>query len=338
MCRESRDDGIVDPIFDVRNAESSDGDSAYEEGDINSMTTSLSSSVLTYVYENGRRYHQLREGNYIFPNDEKEQDRLDMLHHIYSLAQGGRLHIAPISNPQRALDMGTGTGIWALDFADEYPETEVMGVDVTPIQPQWAAPNCRFIIDDLEEDWDYSPSQRFDYIHQRSMAGSIGNWPRLYQQALQNLNPNGWIEIQEFDVWFYSQVSGGLPEDSSIMKWQKLIDQGSKKLGRPLNYASQFAKNLEDAGFEDVRTEVVKTPIGTWPKDPKLRELGAFLQVQMNEALEAVTLGYFTRVLGWSDLETQVMLAHVKKEFNDRSKLLYTFCRYVVGHKPGQSS
>lgn len=124
--------------------------------------------------------------------------------------------------------------------------------------PGRIAPNCRFVIDDLEEDWDYPENQTFDYIHQRSMSGSVSNWPRLYQQALQNLKPNGWIEIQEFDVWFYSQVPGGLPEDSYIMKWQKLIDQGSQGLGRRLNYASEFAKHLEDAGFVDVQSQVVK--------------------------------------------------------------------------------
>ncbi len=52
------------------------------------------------------------------PNDEQEQDRLDMLHHIYLLVQGGRLHTAPIVSPQLVLDIGTGTGIWALDFAE----------------------------------------------------------------------------------------------------------------------------------------------------------------------------------------------------------------------------
>jgi hypothetical protein len=58
----------------------------------------------------------------------------------------------------------------------------------------------------------------------------------------------------------------------------------------------------------------------------------------MNEALEAVTLGYFTRVLGWSDIETQIMLAYVRKEFNDKSKLLYTFCRFTIGQRPGQET
>jgi len=28
----------------------------------------------------------------------------------------GRLHLAPLREPKNALDIGTGTGIWAIDF------------------------------------------------------------------------------------------------------------------------------------------------------------------------------------------------------------------------------
>lgn len=53
------------------------------------------------------------------PNDEQEQDRMDMVHHIFSLLLGGKLYLAPIGdNVQRVLDLGTGTGIWAMDFAE----------------------------------------------------------------------------------------------------------------------------------------------------------------------------------------------------------------------------
>ena len=44
--------------------------------------------------------------------------RLDMMHHIYLLLLQGRLHRAPLEDPQRVLDIGTGTGIWAIDFAE----------------------------------------------------------------------------------------------------------------------------------------------------------------------------------------------------------------------------
>jgi methylase of polypeptide subunit release factors len=56
---------------------------------------------------------------------------------MFTLMLKGRLHITPLENPQRILDIGTGTGIWALDMADQYPEAEVIGVDLSPIQPGW---------------------------------------------------------------------------------------------------------------------------------------------------------------------------------------------------------
>jgi methylase of polypeptide subunit release factors len=64
------------------------------------------------------------------PTDEKEQDRLDMHHEIMLQLLGGKLHLAPIDTPQKILDIGTGTGIWAIDAADTYPSAEVVGTDL----------------------------------------------------------------------------------------------------------------------------------------------------------------------------------------------------------------
>lgn len=50
-----------------------------------------------------------------------------------------KLGLAPPNDPnskaKRVLDVGTGTGIWAIDYADEHPEAKVVGVDLSPIQP-----------------------------------------------------------------------------------------------------------------------------------------------------------------------------------------------------------
>ncbi|PMD59828.1 uncharacterized protein K444DRAFT_612901 [Hyaloscypha bicolor E] len=52
------------------------------------------------------------------------------------LCNGG-LHFAPIrENPQNIVDLGTGTGIWALDIADKYPSALVVGVNLSPIRRQ----------------------------------------------------------------------------------------------------------------------------------------------------------------------------------------------------------
>ena len=52
---------------------------------------------------------------------------------------GGKLFLAPIKSPKRVLDLGTGTGIWAIDIADMFPEAKIIANDLSPIQPTWYA-------------------------------------------------------------------------------------------------------------------------------------------------------------------------------------------------------
>jgi ubiquinone/menaquinone biosynthesis C-methylase UbiE len=52
-------------------------------------------------------------------SSEKELESLDIHHALMLALLDGRLHWAPIDpNPQRVLDIGTGTGIWAIDFGE----------------------------------------------------------------------------------------------------------------------------------------------------------------------------------------------------------------------------
>lgn len=51
------------------------------------------------------------------------------------MTYANKLFFAPLHQPRRVLDVGTGTGIWAIDFADEYPECQVIGIDLSPGQP-----------------------------------------------------------------------------------------------------------------------------------------------------------------------------------------------------------
>ncbi|OJJ57247.1 hypothetical protein ASPSYDRAFT_155427 [Aspergillus sydowii CBS 593.65] len=315
-------------------AEHSDYDSAVSDSDYASLTTSLSSSVTNYVYENGRRYHRFREGQYLFPNDEVEQDRLDMVHHIDRLMLGGALFKAPIStSPQRVLDIGTGTGIWALEFADEFPSAEVLGIDLSPIQPQWTAPNCQFVVDDVEAVWPYPEAKAFDYIHQRNMVGSLADWDRVARQAYQHLKPGGFYELQEFRFEFMSQGNKEAFQNSVIDEWQKLVDEGTAKFGKPLNIAHELADKAKAAGFVNVHEDVLKIPIGSWPKDKPLKTIGQWMQVHAIESVEPLTLALFTRVLGWSEAECRVLIAKVQREFKERRQY-YVNCHFIYGQKP----
>jgi hypothetical protein len=103
-------------------------------------STSLKEHALRFRHFNGRRYHaEQRNGTeYYLPNDENEQDRLDLQHHLFLLTLKGSLHCAPLpQNIESVLDIGTGTGIWAIDFADLHPSCVVIGTDLSPVQPSY---------------------------------------------------------------------------------------------------------------------------------------------------------------------------------------------------------
>lgn len=90
-------------------------------------------------------------------------------------------------NPQKILDLGTGTGIWAIDAGEKWPSAEVIGTDLSPIQPRWVPPNVMFQVDDAESEWTWG-EEVFDIIHIRHLSGSIRDWDGLIQQCYRYAN------------------------------------------------------------------------------------------------------------------------------------------------------
>ncbi|KAH6970678.1 S-adenosyl-L-methionine-dependent methyltransferase [Ilyonectria sp. MPI-CAGE-AT-0026] len=322
-------DLLADEEADHTDADSSLGNDAA------SSTQSISSSILDYRRENGRTYHRYKDGKYNLPNDEVENERLDLQHHLCLLTFDGHLGLAPPgrikSKPKSVLDVGTGTGIWAMDYGDEHPETDVVGVDLSPIQPSFVPPNVRFIIDDIDEEWKYS--QPFDYIHSRMMNFSIQNWPAYFANVYENLNPGGWVEVQEVGCEMASD-DGTVTKDTALYKWCELLDEAAVKLGRPFVKFDEMREHMLKAGFTEVVDNRFKWPTNRWPKDRKFKELGTWNNENTGAALEALTLAPFTRALGWSQEEVTVFLADVRKELDDPKIHAYWPICSIYGKKP----
>ncbi|QKX58229.1 uncharacterized protein TRUGW13939_05350 [Talaromyces rugulosus] len=315
-------------------ADSSDADSAFGGSNIDSLSykTSITSSIWNYKYENGRRYHSYREGEYLIPNDDQEQDRMDLLHHVYRLLLKGELNCAPITkDPRRVLDLGTGTGIWAIDFADQFPESEVIGNDLSPIQPQWTPPNVTFEIDDFEAEWPFS--RPFDYIHGRELAGSVKDFDALFAQAYKNLAPGGYFEMQSFRIEIFSD-DGTLEKAPYTTQWTGLLKEASEKFGKLMTNMDEWPDKMTAAGFDDVTLRIIKVPMNPWPKDAKQKEIGRYMQVEQESAAPGYTNALLSRVLGWSKEEIDVLLARVVSELRDRSIHQYSKLYVIYGRKP----
>lgn len=64
------------------------------------------------------------------------------------------------------------SGRWAIEVADEYPRATVIGLDLSPMQPDNIPENCEFIIGDLTESLTDFDDGTFDLVHSRSPSAS----------------------------------------------------------------------------------------------------------------------------------------------------------------------
>jgi len=323
----------INPVVTAgTNTDNEDTDSAYGDDDQISDTTSISSAIWKHRYENGRRYHVFREGEYWGPNDELQNDQLDIAHHMFLILLDQKLHLAPVKNLKRILDLGCGTGIWCMDMADEHPGAEVIGVDLSPIQPSFTPPNCKFEIDDVTSVWTY-PAAHFDFINIRTLYGSIADWPALYAQIFNGLEPGGYFHQLELSVRFKSD-DGSLTPDHTLSQWSDVFSEASEKFGKSFNEVWNMSRYIRNQGFQDVVEKVYKVPVNGWPADPHMKELGRWNFLHITQGAEGWGLFLLTKVMGWTALEAQVFIAKFRNSLKERKVHAYLEVVVIHAHRP----
>jgi trans-aconitate methyltransferase len=73
-------------------------------------------------------------------------------------------------------------------------------------------PNCRFEVDDAEDEWHYS--QPFNYIHGRAMFSCFKEPLSVFKKAFDALAPGGYLEMQE--IYFKTHSVDGTHEGSAL--------------------------------------------------------------------------------------------------------------------------
>jgi len=184
-------------------------------------------------------------------------------------------------------------------------------------------PNCVFVLDDAAKDWTYEDNT-FDYIHIRCLLGCIKDWVKLYRECMRCLKPGGWLEHSDFSVQIMSD-DGSLPPNSAWAEWRSVFTAAGEKMGMTFDITddNKFVKWMEEAGFTDVQSSLIKIPLGNWPADPRLKEVGIFARMAIEQGLEGFALYICTNVLGWKYDEVQVLCAKVKAALRNRSYHAY---------------
>jgi SAM-dependent methyltransferase len=249
-----------------------------------------------------------------------------------------KLYVPPIGeNPQRILDIGTGTGIWAIDMADKFPSAEVIGVDISPTQPSWTPPNVKFQIDDAQLDWTFEPDS-FDFIHIRYMHGAFDDWQKLYRQIFKALKPGGWFQHIEPDIHLKCENPDSKAENETFRQWAQLFYDAGDRVGRTFNITNGVMRDsAREAGFEDIVHKVLTIPLGEWPKDARRKRQGQFVGLYMDLSLDGFALYPIGQILGWSREEVEALVAKMRAIIRNPKHLARGDMHLVYGRKPIQT-
>lgn len=134
-----------------------------------------------------------------------------------------------------------------------------------------------------------------------------------------NLQPGGWIEQMEFDVRVNSD-DGSLTPDKVLADWGNNFIGCGERAGHPLTTQETMRSAMEKAGFVDVHECLYKVPMGPWPRDRVLKEVGLLNYHHWKSGLEGYAMWLLTKFGApspWTKEEVEVYLAKVRTELND---------------------
>ena len=258
-----------------------------------------------------------------------------MQYHMFKKLHGDRIFFAPLHNPRRILDIGTGTGIWPIDMASIFPHATIYGTDLSPIQPRSVPENVFFCIDDCREpDWLWPPGH-FDFIHTGMLLGSLERFSELIRTARKYLQPgSGWLECHEMHPSPFVD-DGSAPADYTLRTFEEHLNEGANSVRPPrsLRIADKCKRWMLEAGFVDVHERIEKVPINPWPKDPRLKEIGTFNEANWLDGVAGFSYHLLgSKGLGWSKDEIEVFLIGVRKSI--RNRRIHAYNKHVGFQQP----
>lgn len=186
------------------------------------------------------------------------------MHEFWTLLFNDRRIIAPIAKPKEILDIGCGTGIWAIEVAEEVPQSHVYGIDLSPVQPLFVPDNCDFILENILRGSSFH-DEKFDLIQSRCMGAGIPDhkWRVFLQEIWRLTKPGGWIQLIELDPVRYCDGGSSVPKNSPLAECERIAQRVMKdKYEITIHGAGhRLAQNVQRAGFVNVKQFDVQAPL-----------------------------------------------------------------------------
>src|SRR5438552_2449608 len=168
--------------------------------------------------------------------------------HNFWMQEFGR-HILLDIQPKHVLDIGCGTGLWAIEVADDFPESLVKGVDISPVQPESVPPNCDFYLDNVLQGLAF-PNITFDFVQSRAMGAGIPDicWPQYVAEIWKMMKPRGWVQFIEIKPFRHCDDQS-MPPRNPLGVFERIVENVMTNVyGVTLRgLGSRLLQYLEDA-------------------------------------------------------------------------------------------
>ncbi|KLO12914.1 S-adenosyl-L-methionine-dependent methyltransferase [Schizopora paradoxa] len=179
------------------------------------MTSETSDSKRTSLREeHGRSMNNV----YSLPVDKPERKRLDKQHRMWKRLLGGNgLYFAEacglireVLEPKNAsempfiMDIGSGSGIWAVEMAELFPHAEVIGLDLVESKPPIVPSNCRFITKDILSGLE-EYTGKVDIVHARSVISHLPSTDSFIGFVYNCLKPGGIFLLGDGNPTIYDE-------------------------------------------------------------------------------------------------------------------------------------
>ncbi|KAF1913292.1 S-adenosyl-L-methionine-dependent methyltransferase [Ampelomyces quisqualis] len=262
-------------------------------------------------------------------NDDIEEDRLTAQHNLFCRLLGGDL-VSPViglGSPRKVLDCGYGGGDWCVQFAEEYEDCEVTGIDVYPMQPVDQPDNLDLVsynLNDRLNDPEVFESKAYDLIHSRFIAPGIkkNRWSSYFRDMRVLLRPGGWVQAAEYHLHIQSN-SGKLTDQSATYRWWQGYARSMTDLHREPRIGLKLQELLSAAGLREIRAQYIRLPIGGWDPDPAQASIGRDAVGVVGDLLESLGTWPFTAHLGWTSAQFSQLMQEVRVELRDNDLKLY---------------
>lgn len=131
------------------------------------------------------------------------------------------------------------------------------------------------------------------------------------------------MEHVEIDM-FPQCDDGTLPSNSYLVQWATYLMDATARAQRPLAYNTQTRAMLEQAGFVDIDSQVIKVPLNPWHPDAHMKDVGRWYNLGLTRGLDALSLAPLTRVNQWTIEDVLRLTASAKRDIC--SKKYHAYC------------